>query len=66
MKIEGYSGICACCFEPIKTGEEAQIRVGGRNFHKRCIKERPGTYYVKLETRNAIRQAKKEVLIKEG
>jgi hypothetical protein len=53
MKIEGYSGICACCFGPIKNGEETQLREGGRKFHKHCIEDHPDNYYVKLEKRLA-------------
>lgn len=29
MKIEGYCGICACCFEPIENGEMVTLREGG-------------------------------------
>lgn len=56
MKIEGYSGICACCFEPIETGDERYIRDGGRKFHSSCIENRPGNYYVRLEKRLAKRK----------
>jgi hypothetical protein len=51
MKIEGYEGICACCFQPIKNGECQKIRANGRNFHKKCIMEKMNNYYVKLEKR---------------
>jgi hypothetical protein len=48
-----YSGICACCFEPIKTGEETQLRENGRKFHTKCVEEKPNSYYVRLEKRIA-------------
>jgi hypothetical protein len=51
MKIEGYEGICACCFNPIRDGECQKLRENGRNFHKKCIVENPYNYYVKLEKR---------------
>lgn len=51
MVIEGYSGICACCFEPVLSGEEFRFLENGRTFHKRCIDLYPNTYYAKLERR---------------
>ncbi len=53
MKIYGYSGICACCFEPIENGELFRFRENVRNFHKKCIEEHPNDYYVKLERRRS-------------
>lgn len=53
MKIEGYCGICACCFEPIENGEMVTLREGGRHFHKKCVEEYPDDYYVKLERRRS-------------
>lgn len=49
MKVEGYVGICAECFEPIKKGEEFSFRSEGRKFHRRCVDDRPNGYYVALE-----------------
>lgn len=60
MKIEGYCGICACCFEPIVDGEMVTLRENGRHFHKKCIEERSDNYYVKLERRIAKMQAKEK------
>lgn len=51
--LEGYAGICAACFEPIRTGEEFRFRPGGRKFHSRCVMSKPDNYYVKLEKRKA-------------
>lgn len=34
MRIEGYEGICAGCFEPIRTGDGFKFRENGRSFHK--------------------------------
>lgn len=62
-KIEGYCGICAACFEPIKCGDEATIREGGRHFHKRCVAERPENYYIKMERRLLKRQQKAQAAI---
>lgn len=53
MQIEGYMGICAACFEPIKNGEGVTLRPKGRHFHKKCVSEKPNNYYVKLEQRLA-------------
>lgn len=50
-KVEGYCGICACCFEPIEDGEMVTLREGGRHFHKKCVEEHPNDYYIKLERR---------------
>lgn len=52
-KVEGYSGICRACFEPIAIGEEMQFRKDGLSFHKHCA-EKPQTrwsfsYYLALE-----------------
>jgi len=51
VQIEGYCGICAICFEPIKNGELYKFRKPGRNFHKRCVLNKPTSYYAKLEGR---------------
>lgn len=59
MKIPGYSGICACCFGLIKDGDETHIREGSRTFHKSCVQNSPGNYYVKLEKRNLARYGAK-------
>jgi len=58
--VDGYAGICCCCFEPIKTGEMTQIREGGRKFHTKCIEEHPDSYYVKVEKRIAKREEKQK------
>lgn len=49
MNIEGYVGICGVCFEPIMKGEETTIREEGLNFHLKCVKDSPDSYYVALE-----------------
>lgn|GEM_PF-3528958 len=49
MIVEGYEGICTGCFEPIRNGEGFKFRDKGRNFHSRCVKNRPNGYYIKLE-----------------
>lgn len=49
MKIEGYEGICAGCFEPIREGQGYKFREKGRSFHKRCVEIMPRDYYIKLE-----------------
>lgn len=54
--IPGYSGICRCCFQPIRCGEETQLRPGGLLFHRRCVDNNPGSHYVALERRRAARQ----------
>lgn len=61
-KIEGYCGICAACFEPIKCGDETTMREGGRHFHKHCVSDRPENYYIKLEKRLLKRQQRKAAL----
>lgn len=57
-----YAGICACCFEPIRIGEDMQFRVPGRHFHKKCAK-RADNYYVKLEKGLAARKIKRLKMI---
>ena len=47
--MEGYEGICAGCFEPIRNGEGFKFRENGRSFHKRCVEENPNGYYIKFE-----------------
>ncbi|GHV06630.1 hypothetical protein FACS1894217_05700 [Clostridia bacterium] len=59
IKINGYCGICAACLEPMKSGESARIREGGRHFHKTCLEDRPDNYYVKLEHRLLKREPKR-------
>lgn len=54
MQIPGYSGICRCCFNPIKSGEETRLREDGLLFHRQCVESHPGNYYVKLERRRAL------------
>jgi hypothetical protein len=55
-KIEGYAGICSCCFGPVREGEEFRfLSTKGRTFHKRCVELYPNSYYVKLEKRRAKR-----------
>lgn len=49
MSMEGYVGICAGCFEPIRNGEGFKFRESGRSFHKRCVEENPNGYYIKFE-----------------
>jgi hypothetical protein len=49
MSVEGYEGICAGCFEPIRNGEGFKFREKGKIFHSRCVKNRPNSYYIKLE-----------------
>ena len=53
LKVEGYSGICSCCFRPIEEGKLFRFREKGRNFHKGCPERNPNNYYVKLEKRLA-------------
>lgn len=53
-----YAGICACCFAPIKAGEETQFRENGRRFHRNCAKK-ADNYYVNLEKRLAARKIKR-------
>ncbi|MCB8818657.1 hypothetical protein [Desulfosporosinus shakirovi] len=47
--IEGYEGICTCCFEPIRDGGGFKFRETGRSFHSRCVEKNPNSYYIKLE-----------------
>ena len=54
-KIEGYEGICAICFWPIKMGDGIKLREKGRKFHRSCAEENPESYYCKLERRLARR-----------
>ena len=49
MSVEGYEGICAGCFEPIRNGEGFKFREKGRAFHSRCVENKPNSYYIKLE-----------------
>jgi len=49
MSVEGYEGICAGCFDPIRNGEGAKSRGNGRSFHQHCINNIPNSYYIKLE-----------------
>jgi len=56
-KIDGYIGICAICFWPIKEGEGHKEREKGRNFHIKCAHENPNSYYLKLEKRLKKREA---------
>ncbi len=49
MKMEGYKGICAGCFEPIRDGQGYKFRENGRSFHKRCVESNPNGYYIKFE-----------------
>lgn len=48
MQVQGYEGICAACFEPIREGQGYKFREKGRNFHKRCI-ESARDYYIRIE-----------------
>ena len=67
MQVEGYMGICAACFEPIKNGEGIELRPKGRHFHKKCVEENPNNYYVKLERRltKAIKAKKSKRAVRE-
>jgi len=53
MLLKGYVGICACCFAPIRKGQDFKFRSKGRKFHKDCIEKNPDSYYIKLEKRLA-------------
>lgn len=59
-KVEGYSGICVICFEPVRIGEEFRYLENGRTFHKNCIVFYPNSYYAKLERRRAARRRKED------
>lgn len=50
MHVEGYVGICSCCFEPVKECDDIMIYPKGRHFHKQCIKKYPNSYYLQIET----------------
>jgi hypothetical protein len=56
MKIEGYSGICRICFEPVKDGSEYRVHPAGMTFHTKCAEEKPNSYYLRLEQRRAKRE----------
>jgi len=60
VKIDGYEGICAACFSPIRSGEGMKIRKNGRNFHITCTSIYPDNYYVKLEKRLASKGTRKK------
>lgn len=49
MKIKGYVGICTCCFEPVKEGEEYRFIGSKTTFHTRCIELNPNSYYIRRE-----------------
>ncbi|WP_144033974.1 hypothetical protein [Sporomusa silvacetica] len=59
MKIEGYAGICACCFVPVKNGEEYRFPVSKTTFHARCIEQYPNSYYIRRERRRSKKRAAK-------
>lgn len=61
MKIEGYVGICPCCFGPIEDGTETRLRPNGRIFHAKCAERNPDNYYVRLELQLADAADKKGV-----
>ena len=63
--IPGYSGICRCCFSPIRCGEEMRLRLGGLLFHRRCVENNLGSHYVVLEYRRAARRKRKEAITTE-
>ena len=56
----GYSGICSCCFAPIKTDDEIQLRPEDMLFHQRCVEDNPRSHYIVLEHRRAARLKEKE------
>ncbi|WP_139796403.1 hypothetical protein [Sporomusa malonica] len=53
MKHEGYAGICACCFEPVRQGEEYRFPGSSATFHARCVELYPNSYSVKKERHKA-------------
>ena len=56
MQIQGYTGICRICFEPVKTGEEYRVHPAGLTFHSKCAEEKPNSHYLKLERKRAERK----------
>jgi hypothetical protein len=59
MKIEGYAGICSCCFIPVRNGEEYRFPGSKVTFHSQCIERYPNNYSIRRERRRALKLAAK-------
>lgn len=59
QSIPGYAGICTCCFEPVKNGEEYRFPGSKTTFHARCVELNPNSYYIRRERRRSEKRAAK-------